>query len=145
MLIPAAIRVLARALEPLVADEVGDHPMIVDKVGVEVRAIRVVIAVLALVISGTDHRPEFFTRNDLVIRDFLGVHRQYRPRDDSVEGFEGAVTQESIPRIGTVCHGVFEESRGEEKISAEILYQNGHGHEHVRVDRQLQILECRSV
>ena len=140
MLIPAAIRVLARALEPLVADEVGDHPMIVDKVGVEVRAIRVVIAVLALVISGTDHRPEFFTRNDLVIRDFLGVHRQYRPRDDSVEGFEGAVTQESIPRIGTVCHGVFEESR-RRKIYAEIL----HGHEHVRVDRQLQILDCRSV
>ena len=58
-MIPAAIRVLARALEPLVADEVGDHPMIVDKVGVEVRAIGAVIAVLALVISGTDRRPEF--------------------------------------------------------------------------------------
>ena len=41
------------------ADEVGDHPMIVDKVGVEVRAIGAVIAVLALVISGTDRRPEF--------------------------------------------------------------------------------------
>ena len=34
---------------------------------------------------------------------------------------------------------------GRRKISAEILYQNGHGHEHVRVDRQLQVLECRSV
>ena len=119
--------------------------MIVDKIGMEVKAVRAVIAVLALMISGTDRRPEVFIGNDLVIRDFLGVHRQHRPRDDSVEGFEGVVTQESIPRIGTVCHGVFEESRGEEKISAEILYQNGHGHEHVRVDRQLQILECRSV
>ena len=144
MLIPAAIRVLARALEPLVADEVWDHPMIVDKIGMEVWAIRAVFAVLALMISGTDRRPEFSIGNDLVIHDFL-VHRQHRPRDDSVEGFDRTTTQESIPRIGTVCHGVFEESRGEEKISAEILYQNGHGHEHVRVDRQLQILECRSV
>ena len=116
MLIPAAIRVLARALEPLVADEVGDHPMIVDKVGVEVRAIRAVIAVLALMISVTDRQPEFSIGNDLVIHDFLGVHRQHRPRDDSVEGFERTVTQESIPRIVTVCHGVFEESLGEEGL-----------------------------
>ena len=34
---------------------------------------------------------------------------------------------------------------GEENFQAQILYQNGHGHEHVRVDRQQQILECRSV
>ena len=67
-------------------------------------------------ISGTDRRPEFSKGNDLVIHDFLGVHRQHRPRDDSVEGFERTTTQESIPRIGTVCHGVFEESRGEEKF-----------------------------
>ena len=139
MLISAAIRVLARALEPLVADEVWDHPMIVDKIGMEVWAIRAVFAVLALMISGTDRRPEFSIGNDLVIHDFL-VHRQHRPRDDSVEGFDRTTTQESIPRIGTVCHGVFEESR-RRKIYAEIL----HGHEHVRVDRQLQILDCRSV
>ena len=71
MLIPATLRVLARGLKPLVADEVGDHPVIVDEVGVKVRAVRAVIAILPLMISGTDCRPEILV--DLAVRDFLRI------------------------------------------------------------------------
>ena len=71
MLIPATLRVLARGLKPLVADEVGDYPVIVDEVGVKVRAVRAVIAILPLMISGTDCRPEILV--DLAVRDFLRI------------------------------------------------------------------------
>ena len=110
MLIPTGVRVLARALKP-VADEVGNHPVIVDEVGVEVQAIRAIVAVLTLMISGTNARAELLVGNDRAVRDYLGIHRQHRPRDGCVEGLARAVTQKHIPRIGAVSHGVFEHSR----------------------------------
>ena len=88
VLIPARIWILANALKPLVTDEVGDHPVIVDKVGVKVRAVRAVVAILSLMISGTNCRPDILVRNDLAVRDILALER--------------AVTQKGIPRVGAV-------------------------------------------
>ena len=66
----------ARALEPLVADEVWDHPVIVDKVGVEMRAVRAIVTVLALMISRTDGRAKVLVGDDRNIRDYLAIHRR---------------------------------------------------------------------
>ena len=120
--------------------------MIIDEVGVKMWAVRTVFAVLALVISRASSRAEVFVGDDCATRAYLGKHRQHGPRDGSVEGLVRTMTQKRIPRIGASSHGGFEDYRGKkDSFKIRILCQDGHGHEHVRRDRQLHILECRSV
>ena len=53
MLVPATTPSIAASLKPLVADNVRDHPLLVEEIGVKVRAIAR-ITVLGLEESGTD-------------------------------------------------------------------------------------------
>ena len=52
--------------------KVRNHPVLVDEVGVKVRAIRAIIAVFALLIPRTNGRGEVAIGYDRVIRIFLG-------------------------------------------------------------------------
>ena len=72
MLIPTTAPSIAASLESLVADNIRNHPVLVDEVGVKVRAIRAIIAVFALLIPRTNGRGEVAIGYDRVIRIFLG-------------------------------------------------------------------------
>ena len=63
MLIATAVPVLARALEPLMTDEV------------QVQAIRAIVAILPLLISRTNGRAKLAAGDDRSIRDLFGERR----------------------------------------------------------------------
>ena len=76
MLVPTTVPSIAASLEPLVANDVRDHPMLVEEIGVQVRAIAR-IAVLGLEESGTDRSFDSSEWHDRLGQNLVGVDLEH--------------------------------------------------------------------